>query len=246
MIDYAQWPESRVLSEQIECDKVWQQMAHIRPEFTKDFDSTGDFHMIRQLVLENRVGFTPALGTRCMDIGANVGTWATFCALNGANVTAYEPDSDAFQTMSEVLVRTGLKMNAVNSAIWTHTGICDFYGFKHEEPLLVRHNGVIDIGDKNQVLPSAHSVPCISLDDAIGNIEWDCLKIDIEGAEFQVFLRASDAALQKIKFAYIEFHPWVEQKTYDEALQKIERLFHIRGTKSATTSRWDDAWLTRK
>jgi len=67
--------------------------------------------------------------------------------------------------------------------------------------------------------------------------------MDIEGAEFEVLLAASPKALNKIKFMYVEFHPWVSQEIYDETIAKLNAIFKFIGAYPNEFGRWEAAYL---
>ena len=67
---------------------VWARMAQEHPEFTHASDPFDDPYAVENLVLSDYIGFKPFKGARVMDVGANAGIWSSYCALNGALVTA--------------------------------------------------------------------------------------------------------------------------------------------------------------
>lgn len=240
-------------------EQFWQQMAEEHPEFTKEHDAVHNFHAVREIVLAGSVTwqgvharFKPAPGSKVMDIGANAGVYATYCALWDADVTAYEPHPDLFAMFTAMLKRTDLekKIRVIPSAIWTFSGKTSFVGHVATRDDSIQYNGgLLTNGvlwgqrDRNRAV----EVSCITLDEAIGDDEWDCVKMDIEGAEYETILAAPSKCLERIKFAYIEFHPWGSQALYGETLAKLCSHFRVEGVEfNSSCGRFEAAYLTRR
>ena len=73
--------------------RVWERMAAEHPEFTRGCDPTDNFHTVEEIILGGSLTwkranelFQPFPGARVMDIGANVGIYTAYCALNCAYV----------------------------------------------------------------------------------------------------------------------------------------------------------------
>jgi FkbM family methyltransferase len=239
-------------------DSVWERIEKEHPEFTREHDVANNYHAVREIVLSGSATwagangfFKPQTGKRVMDLGANGGIYTAFCAANGAHVTAYEPHPVIFSMLSAMLKRTGLidYVEAINAAVWTYTGECPFIGHVSPNSDCTRYNGGIPTNgvpwtadDFKKALPTK----CVSFDDAIGNTEWDCVKFDVEGAECEILLAASLNALKHIKFAYVEFHPWVSQEMYDATLARLESVFKLIGSCPNTLNRWEAVYLFKK
>jgi FkbM family methyltransferase len=210
-------------------ERVWQRMAVEHPEFTHAYDPFDDPNAIECLILSNYIGFKPFPSARCMDIGANVGLVSAFWALNDCDVTAYEADPLTYEIQTEMFARTGLKVNAINAAVYSYDGEIPFLGAK--TPGAQCRNGAVQIagglGDGQLDAPKAK---CVSLATAIGNLEWDAVKFDIEGAEFETLLKTDESVLRRINFIQIEFHHgWATKEIYDEVMSKLNRVFAIEG-----------------
>jgi FkbM family methyltransferase len=171
-------------------------------------------------------GWQPFLNAKVMDVGANVGLWTAYCALHGANVTAYEADPVTFKKLQNLIFENHLSVKAINSAIWKHDGRCAFRGFTSGE----NHNGAlahISCPDNGLFRP-IESVPCVSLGAAIGDASWDCIKMDIEGAEFETIINTPDELLQQAKFIYVEIHPWwVDASLPRHLIDKLQPIFYV-------------------
>lgn len=240
-------------------EEVWSRIAKEHPRFTHDHDLTNNSETVREIVLGGSVTwagaherFKPFLGAKVMDIGANVGIYSAFCAIHGAEVTAYEPQPVTFSFLSKMIERTGLasRIKAINSAVWTRPGRLLFVG--HESDIggnYIQYNGGLQTDGVNWTfddLKNSVPVDCVSFDEAIGDTTWDCVKMDIEGAEFEILLHASLEALKRIKFMYVEFHPWVNEEWYQLAINRLDAIFKFEGYCSKESGRWDAAYLSKK
>lgn len=238
--------------------QVWAQMAREHPEFTDEHDVANNYHAVREIILGGsatwrgaNARFKPFPGAKVMDLGANAGIYSAFCALHGADVTAYEPHPVIFSLLSEMIQRTGLasRINALNAAVWTHNGQTPFIGHVSPDDACTRYNGGVPTNGVSWTVDdfkNATPTKCVSLDHAIGETIWDCVKMDIEGAEFEILLSASYEALSRITFMYIEFHPWASQTLYEKTIAKLERIFTFEGSCRTDTGRWEAAYLFKK
>lgn len=259
---------------QQQIDWVWQQVAATYPKFKHAHCSVNDPHLIHGLVVRNCHNFCGFPGAKVMDIGANVGVWSAFCAVHGAQVTAYEPYIGSYSVMIGMITKTGLedKIIPINKAVWTYTGQCPFHGIGGNcgDAPWTSYNGAVQIagvlppakprestqgrfrGNASAITKGMAQINCISLEDAVGNQEWDAVKIDIEGAEFELLLNTSDETLQKIKYLTVEFHPaWADLELYQKLMVKLGRIFSFDGIfegdpQFAGEPRYQCLWATRR
>jgi FkbM family methyltransferase len=186
------------------CLRIWSRMASEHPEFTHEHDSLDNPWSVETLILDNEQHFKPFSGANVLDIGANAGLLTAYWALNGAKVTAYEADPITYKILTDMLTQTGLKVSAINAAIWTYTGEIKFQGGGHKsERGHFCRNGLIQTSG----ISDATMVPCVSLTDALGDTIWDFVKMDIEGAEHEVIMSTGPEVLKNhIKQMQVEFH----------------------------------------
>lgn len=238
-------------------ESVWAQVAKEHPEFTPAHDAAGNHHAVREIVLGGSVTwagvwqrFKPQPGMKVMDIGANAGIFSAFCGLHGCDVIAYEPFGDVFALLAWMVGTTGLvhRIEVHNKAIWTHTGVCPYLGTASKLEDSPAFNGSVLSDGINWTVDDtvrAIRIKCISLDDAMGTETFDMVKLDIEGAEAEVLLAASLETLRKIKFMYVEFHPWTSEKLYKEVVARLEAVYKFDGAYwGPHIGRWEAAYLT--
>jgi FkbM family methyltransferase len=207
-------------------EEVWTKIEQRYPAFTHAHDSFDDPWAIDCLILGDSIGYVPSPGERVMDVGANVGIWSAFCALGGCSVVSYEADPITFGVLTAMLHRTGLNVTAINSAVYSYTGVCAFHGEYGADRARLR-NGAIQTETS---IGKPIQIPCVSFQDALGTQEWDFVKMDVEGAEFAILLATPVKSLRQIKAMQIEFHNLCSsRRTYNRTLKKLGTLFTFDG-----------------
>jgi len=145
-------------------------------------------------------------GWGVIDIGAGIGDFSLFAALGRPNclVHAYEPYAESFRLLEE-----NLAMNKAGNI----TAFCQAVGAKSGslmldltggEPLQLRS---LEPG-RDRLPEKTRLVPVISLAEALARLERPChmLKLDCEGAEFDILLQAPEEALRKVQRIALEYH----------------------------------------
>jgi FkbM family methyltransferase len=148
-------------------------------------------------------GLVPQKGEHVIDIGANIGVFALWASKKGASVTCYEPGPETFECL--VLNAAGRPIKVMHAAVVGHSnpeGRVRLY--LHEErstrnTLLGREIG------SGQELTSHVDVPAISIEEVLADA-CDLLKVDCEGAEFDIFDGIDAAVLRQARRIILEFH----------------------------------------
>jgi FkbM family methyltransferase len=152
-------------------------------------------------VITNAHRYIPKPGDWVLDLGAHFGMFSLYCASRGCVVESYEPATIAFGELCHTAeVATEIKkgkINPINKAVWSSDGRM----FLSLDPLTSAANK----------LATPSTEPCefvqtVSLKTALRGRSWDCMKVDIEGAEWEVLTKASRRDLELIKFLTIEIH----------------------------------------
>lgn len=167
-----------------------------------------------------------------IDIGANIGAVSIYVALMNKNrdrsknpikVFSYEPEPHNLE-----FLRTNIANNKVGD-------------IKVIPKAVFKERGTISISDRggnSSIFPrentSSVEVPVVTLEDVfiLNKItECDVMKIDIEGAEYELIINTPDEILKKIKYLTLEFDGGHEDK-FGAMITKISRLFntHILGS----------------
>jgi FkbM family methyltransferase len=148
-----------------------------------------------------------------VDIGANIGAWVLRLAEQRPGLTAvcYEPDPAAASYLKRNLVLNGLeeRVNVRSEAISDRTGIASLFQARP--------------GDGTSSLrPVSHavrferetSVRTVSFSKAMERIEGEVslIKIDCEGAEYDIVCHTPLDAWERIKRVVVEYHPAPAEK----------------------------------
>jgi FkbM family methyltransferase len=157
-----------------------------------------------------------------IDCGGNVGLSAVWFKLNypGCDLTVYEPDPDLAHAIEKNLSQAGLLGYHVHSkAVWISNGVVKFR-MTGDDKGRVATGGFTEVGsvDLSEQLPST----------------VDLLKMDIEGAEYQVLDRLCETgAIRRVQCLVCEFHVWREKTS---ALLKTLSNLTANGFEIATTA----------
>jgi FkbM family methyltransferase len=148
-------------------------------------------------------GFLPQRGEHVIDIGANIGVFALWAARKGASVVCYEPSPETF----DCLVRNaaGRSIKVTNAAVVGRSnGEQTVRLYLHEERS-TRHTLLGHEIGSGRTLARHIDVPAVSIDEVLAD-DCDLLKVDCEGAEFQIFGEAEVSVLRRTRRAVVEFH----------------------------------------
>jgi FkbM family methyltransferase len=150
-----------------------------------------------------------------VDVGAHVGKYAIPMAKlvgPGGLVIAVEPHPDNYKQLVENVKLNRVKnVVALNIAAWSEESEMKlFIGDAHGH-----HSLVYDFG-RGFVLVRAKPLDDVLKELGVGRV--DCIKVDVEGAEFEV-LKGMRRTLEKFK-------PIVVAEVRDENLERIESFLH--------------------
>lgn len=168
-----------------------QPTGHIKVMWFKDLqgnpvsgryrEGTTDEKALREVV-ERRsyrrlsAGIDVEPGETWLDLGANIGSFAVYCKVRQATAVCYEPDEDCFR----ILQRNANGFVCYRKAVTAHQGeTVSFYVSKESGN---HYRGSILTA---RSMKSAGSVPNIYAGLLLGQT-YDGIKIDIEGAEFDL------------------------------------------------------------
>jgi FkbM family methyltransferase len=156
-------------------------------------------------------------GCTVVDIGANIGAFAIYAAKEGARrVVAYEPNGASFRCLEQ-----NIAVNALQAVVQARQlAVTDQAGHSVQFPSQASMYG--RIGDEDDTA-SFEAVETTSLAriverDTPGGI--DLLKIDCEGAEYDILLGA-ESALAHVREVRMEYH--------DGRERELEELFRRCG-----------------
>lgn len=166
-------------------------------------------------------------GWTIVDIGAASGDFTVFAARRSPNgrVIAFEPAPDSVETMRKNVAENKLQNVEVRPvAVGAQAGelTLDVSGgvAVQYRTVAARTAGVREIG------PGRFAVQCVPLVEVLAGLPAvDFLKIDVEGAEYDMLFSLDDASLRRVRRVCMEYHEGVTE--YGRA--DLERFFQSKG-----------------
>lgn len=145
-------------------------------------------------------GFEPRSGWRIADIGANVGLFAMHAASRGATVVAFEPHPSAARCFRANTARWRVELHetAVVGAPTDHVTLW----LNPERD--IRHTIIGKDVRTGRPLAEGIEVRAVPIDSVLAQ-PWDLLKLDCEGAEFEILEHGGDA-LRRTRRIIAEVH----------------------------------------
>jgi FkbM family methyltransferase len=150
-----------------------------------------------------------------IDGGAHVGLFALRASVHCSRVIAIEPHPYNFEILQKNLARNGVRnVSAVCKALWTaQSPVRLFDGGDSMSPSLFPRGTL------------SHQVEPVRLDEVVSDAGWvDLLKLDIEGAEFQVIETAEDETLRKIGAVVVELHLRGDSEPETEVMERLRSV----------------------
>lgn len=185
-------------------------------------------HGLEELFLEETYKFNSKKeAPRIIDCGANTGLSAIYFKklFPQSKITAFEPDVEIFNILKENLHTFGYDdVNLINKAVWNENGSIKF----------LASGGVGGrISDNENELTV--EMPTFRLSDLLDE-QIDFLKIDIEGAEYDV-VKDCASKLGNVKNLFIEYHSLEKN---EQKLDEILKIMKEAGFKYYIKEAWDN------
>jgi FkbM family methyltransferase len=187
---------------------------HLRNGVVLDCPEAGHlwfiFHEIWVSRLYEAPGYRIGPAELAIDVGANVGVFATFAATRARDVRvmAFEPFPQSAAQMRKNVRASGLQNIQIQEKAVAGKASRRYLN-------VVPQNWIVNALSDRDPGTDAIEVECTTLDDILetGGIECcDLLKMDCEGAEYEILQQASSATLGRIRRIVMEYHePGVEQ-----------------------------------
>jgi|LakMenE01Jun11ns_1017448.scaffolds.fasta_scaffold9941784_3 FkbM family methyltransferase len=155
---------------------------------------------------------------RIIDCGGHIGMSALFFITNypGCRLTIFEPDFKNHELLQKNISGWGAnEIEAIQAAVWTENGQVVFQS---------NHDMSSSIALSNQNTPEQRSVRSIRLSDWLSE-PIDFLKIDIEGAEYDVLLDCKEK-LKNVRNLFVEYHGNLDES---KKLTELLLLFNETG-----------------
>lgn len=165
-----------------------------------------------------------------VDIGAGLGDFAICVASKHpySTVYAYEPFPESFTMLEKNLDLNQVQnVKAFPYAVSGQVGFIDLHIVSKEA---VQQSTAFKL-DRSQSSIRVQSTTLDHILDEIHSGRCDYLKMDCEGAEYNILFSASDSALQRIKYICLEYHDGVTEFSHQDLVQFLERKgFQVRLT----------------
>jgi len=161
-------------------------------------------------------------GAVVVDIGANVGVFSLFAARTARMVYALEPASSNF---SRLVANTSRAQNVapMRMACGGNDGsaVLDLSSNPVSFSLMTHSSGNSE---------TVEVVTLASLFDRLKIAKCDFLKLDCEGAEFDIILNSAPALIRGIPRIVMEYHDYLSERfSHRDLLQRLESLgFRVR------------------
>lgn len=160
--------------------------------------------------------------TVVLDIGANIGLWTEYILTRNAKmVYCVEPNIVALENLKRNMQLHSTNTKIIPKALHTENGTLKFYADKNSlVSSIFPTNGSLE-----------YEVESITFDSLLyeNNIQHvDLLKMDIEGAEFNIIESFGKEQFDKIDSFLIEYHEWVGGD-HKNIISKLEQFgYHIQ------------------
>jgi len=155
-----------------------------------------------------------------IDIGAHVGFFSVYAAQHApeGRVISFEPLPANYETLKKNIFQNGIKnIKPFNMAVARAAGVRDFYEYEG-------HNGCHSLyyrGNGKKI-----EVGAISLKEVLGKnkvVHCNILKMDCEGAEFEILLNTGKTVFSKIDKIVGELHTDIQKKySVDQLLKYLD------------------------
>jgi FkbM family methyltransferase len=176
-----------------------------------------------------------------VDIGANKGMFTLFAATTfpNAGVYAYEPDPLLFAELQRHIARNRFdaRCRLHNCAVWSRQRSVTF------APAHRMNRGGGAVVERKEAT-GAIEVQALALKDILRELQMvDFMKMDIEGAEYEVILGTSAEDLRVVKFLALEHHPSPVHGV-DEIIRHLQGAgFSVcRGSRGRMLYAWQEGW----
>ncbi len=186
-----------------------------------------------------RFGFTIGEGWTIVDIGGGIGDFTIFAAAHHPTnqVFAFEPTPSSYALLQENLRLNKItNVRAFPEAIWSHTGRLTMNISGGLPGQYTSHQSGVTCSSPEA--PAAREKPagaievaCTSLEDMFARLDLvriDLLKIDCEGAEYEILFTAPAEILERIDRVVMEYHELVADEEHPKTFSHHDLVTFFR------------------
>lgn len=197
--------------------------------------NTSDENVIKEILQKNaykkkKLNFQIEPDDVWLDGGAHIGVFGLYAAMNNAKkVYCYEPETENYQILQKNITLINSKYNttlesfkyAINQSGGTHSFTIAPNTWRHS---LMTHY--------KKKLPTVE-IQCMAIDEILKrHPDINCLKLDIEGSEIEIFQNAHDFSnIKKLVFEY-SFTKNRKMQDFFDCAQNLSKYFHVDIQKS--------------
>lgn len=188
---------------------------------------TWDAQIVRKILVDaeyTRGGFDIPAGGIVVDVGANLGSFSLLAARVAGHVYAFEPGPREYELLRRNLERNRIgNVTAVAAAIGGADGTCVLHLGRESALNTVRADRVRGSAEGSVTV---RQMSLKSVFEAFGIERCDLLKLDCEGAEYDILYSAPPALLDRIDRITMEYHvaPTEDKRTTADGLgEYLER-----------------------
>ena len=185
-------------------------------------------HGLEELFLEETYKFNSLSNSpRIIDCGANTGLSVIYFKklFSQAKITAFEPDKKIFSVLKENLHTFEYDdVELINKAVWSENGSIKFLA-----------SGGVSSRISEEKNEQTIEMPTFRLSDLLDE-KIDFLKIDIEGAEFEV-IKDCASKLKNVENLFIEYHSLEKN---EQKLDEILKIMKDSGFKYYIKEAWNN------
>lgn len=203
-----------ILGSSFRMTKKWPAICHLRNGIKYEVKDASDIHILKEIWTFNHYGkFLNNItdGAIVVDVGAHIGIFSVMAAKQAKNVKvfSFEPLPKNFQSLKKNVKLNNLEdsVNCFQMAVACKAG----------ERILnvIERTGSSITNDFGGRFSEAIKVPAVSLETVFGsNFIQRChfLKIDCEGAEYEILYNTSPDILRHIETMTVETHDYERDK----------------------------------
>jgi len=197
-----------------------------RPPLKLIVRSAMDLWSIKETFLDafyTRYGVPIQDGWIVVDIGAAIGDFSIYAAYGNphAVIYAYEPLPGSYQLLLKNLRLNGIEnVLPFQEAVWSHSGDL-LLDLSAREPLKVTSGKISAVYVKTECV----TVPSLSLKDLLIREKIDkinLLKLDCEGAEYEILMKTPSDVLKRIERIVMEYHDLSEAQHHKVLVSFLE------------------------
>lgn len=190
--------------------------------------NTSDVPTFQQIYVDNEYK-SPNLPKNChsiVDLGANIGLGTVFFGMKypKARILSVEPEAGNYDMMLANTAALGDRVHKLQAAAWIKDGSINLYT-ESEDGLPLGEWGV-QVSDK--VSQSCKTTKCTTITtllDGAGLQNVDILKVDIEGAELEIFSQGAEKWLPRVELIIVETHDRFRPGSEDAVRKAVYPLF---------------------